>query len=464
MMFSSQSPPGTRSEPLDRKAAATLAYAPPPVSPQPISDALAARMRPPQAVLDWVEPNMDVIVGLANAEPVRTIDALEAAAEAGSLADLRLHQMMPLRPRRYIEGELPGLRHVAWFLSPHSRAAFRRGDCDLVPNSFSDVPRLMRQTLSPRLVLTAVSPPDRHGYFSLGPHAEYTASFIGEVPFFVEVNPCVPRTFGGNQLHVSDVVGWCEADTPLVELPPPSPSERDRKIASLVAERVPDGATLQAGIGAAPDLVLGMLSEHRELGVHTELLGDGFVDLVECGALTGTRKATHRNKIVTTSALGSGRLYEFIADNPGVEFHPVDYTNDPTVIAREPQMTAINATLEVDFLGQCASESLGSEYWSSSGGQPDYARGAVMAEHGQAFIVLHSSTADDTVSRIVPQLHPGAAVTTFKNIVDKVVTEYGVAELRGSSIAERTRRLIAIAHPNFREELSARARELCYLL
>ncbi len=153
----------------------------------------------------------------------------------------------------------------------------------------------------------------------------------------------MPRTFGGNQLHVSDVLGWCEADTPLVELPPPVASERDERIAAFVAERIPDGATLQAGIGAAPDLVLGMLKEHRELGVHTELLGDGFVELVECGALTGTRKRTHRNKIVTTSALGSARLYEFIADNAGVEFHPVDYTNDPNVIAREPQMTAINA-------------------------------------------------------------------------------------------------------------------------
>jgi acyl-CoA hydrolase len=434
------------------------------MSSQPIHDAIAARKRTPEAVLEWIEPGMDVIVGLANAEPVHTIDALEAAAAADGLRDVRLHQMMPMRPRRYIEGELPGLRHVGWFLSPHSRAAFRRGDCDLVPNSFSDVPRLMRQTLSPRLVLSAVSPPDRHGYFSLGPHAEYTAAFIGEVPFFVEVNSSVPRTFGGNQLHISDIVGWCEADTPLVEVAPPSGSERDHQIASLVAERIADGATLQVGIGAAPDLVLGMLKDHHELGVHTELFGDGFVDLVECGALTGTRKLTHRNKIVTTSALGSKRLYDFVDENPGVEFHPVDYTNDPTVIAREPYMTAINATLEVDFLGQCASESLGSEYMSSSGGQPDYARGAVMAEHGQAFIVLHSSTADDTVSRIVPQLHPGAAVTTFKNIVDKVVTEYGVAELRGSSIAERTRRLIAVAHPSFREELSARARELCYLM
>jgi acyl-CoA hydrolase len=161
--------------------------------------------------------------------------------------------------------------------------------------------------------------------------------------------------------------------------------------------------------------------------------------------------------------MGCRRLYDFVADNPGVEFHPVDYTNDPRNIAREPLMTAINATLEVDFLGQCASESLGSDYLSSSGGQPDYARGAVMAEHGQAFIVLHSTTADDTVSRIVPQLRLGAAVTTFKNIVDKVVTEYGIAELRGSSIAERARRLIAIAHPRFREELTAEAHKLGFL-
>jgi acyl-CoA hydrolase len=431
------------------------------LSPQAISVELAARRREPDAVLEWIEPGMDVIVGAANGEPVATLDAIEAAGER--LRDVRLHQMIPLRARRYIDGAFSGLRHVSWFLSPHNREAFHRGACDLVPNSFSDVPRLMRQSLKPRLALAAVSAPDRHGYFSLGANAEYAASFIGEVPFFVEVNPRVPRTFGGNQLHVSDIVGYCEADTPMVELEQPAATDRDGKIASLVAERIADGATLQAGIGAVPNLVLGMLREHHELGVHTELLGDGFVDLVECGAVTGTRKSTHRNKLVTTTALGCDRLYEFVDENPGVEFHPVDYTNDPRVISREPHMTAINASLEVDFLGQCASESLGSDYWSSSGGQPDYARGAVMAEHGQAFIVLHASTADDTVSRIVPQLHPGAAVTTFKNIVDKVVTEFGVAELRGSSIAERTRRLIAIAHPNFRDELTARARELGYL-
>jgi acyl-CoA hydrolase len=428
---------------------------------QEISAAMQARRAEPEDVLRYVEPRAQIIVASSNGEPVRVIDALEEAC--GSLEDVKLHQMLAMRPRPYIDGERPNLRHVSWFLSPANRDAFHRGTCDLVPNSFSDVPRLMRQSLSPRLVLACVSAPDRHGYFSLGADAAYTASLIGEIPFFVEVNARMPRTFGANQLHISDIVGFCESDRELVELPAPPAGDRDRLIAEFVAERIPDGATLQVGIGAVPNLVLGLLSDHRELGVHTELLGDSFVEMVEAGVITGTRKRTHRNKIVTTAAMGHQRLYDFIADNPGVEFHPVDYTNDPRVISREPHMTAINATLEVDFLGQCASESLGSEYLSSSGGQPDFARGSVMAEHGQAFIVLHSTAADDEVSRIVPQLRPGAAVTTFKNIVDKVVTEYGVAELRGSSIAERTRRLIAIAHPRFREGLAADARTLGYL-
>ncbi len=371
--------------------------------------------------------------------------------------------MLPLRDRPYIEGQVPGLRHVSWFLSPHNKAAFHRGDCDLVPNNFSEVPALMRRTLREPLVVAAVSPPDAHGYFSLGCHAEYVAAMIGEMPFFVEVNAQMPRTFGENQLHISQVLGWCEADYPLVELPPREGRDADRRIAELVAERIPDGATIQAGIGAVPDQVLSLLGDHRHFGVHTELLSEGFVDLVEKGAVTGTRKRSHRNKLITTSVVGTRRLYDFVADNPGVELWPVDETNDPKIVAAEPNFTAINATIEVDFLGQCASESLGSDYWSSSGGQPDFARGAVLSEGGQAFIVLHSTTGDEEASRIVSRLHPGAAVTTFKNIVDRVVTEYGVAELRGSSIAERSRRLIDIAHPKFRDELTAEARACGYL-
>jgi acyl-CoA hydrolase len=232
-----------------------------------IAAELAARRGAPEDVLRFIEPGMDIVVGAANGEPVGVVDAIEAAS--ASLEDVKLHQMIPLRSRPYIDGGRPGLRHVSWFLSPHDREAFHRGDCDLVPNSFSDVPRLLRQSLHPRLVLAAVSAPDRHGYFSLGTNAEYAAALIGEVPFFVEVNARMPRTFGANQLHVSDVVGFCEGDHALVEVPPQTASERDHRIAELVAERIPDGATLQVGIGAVPNLVLQMLGGHRELGVRS---------------------------------------------------------------------------------------------------------------------------------------------------------------------------------------------------
>jgi acyl-CoA hydrolase len=421
---------------------------------------LESTRRQPEAVLDHLPRTGDVIVGLGNSEPWAVVDAIEAGAER--FEELRLHQMLCLRDRPSIAGEIAGVRHVSWFLGPHDREAFHRGACDLVPASFSDIPRLMR-SLSPALVVATAAPPDRHGYFSLGTNADYIAPFIGEVPFFLEVSTKMPRTFGENQVHASQIVGWCEVDRPLVEIPAREARDVDRMIAEFVAERIPDGATLQAGIGSVPDLVLRLLTDHKNLGVHTELFADGFVELIESGAVNGTKKQTHRNTVLTTNALGTKRTYDFVEHNPGVEFWPVDYTNDPALLARERRFVAINAALEVDFLGQCAAESLGSVYWSSSGGQPDFARGAIMAPEGQSFICLHATTGDGSISRIVPQLHPGAAVTTFKNVVDKVVTEYGVAELRGSSIRERTRQLIGIAHPSFRDELERKARELGYL-
>ncbi len=429
--------------------------------PMAIAASLAAKRCPAEAVLGHLRDGANVIVGVANAAPMTILDAIEANAER--FRDLRLHQMFPIRPRRYIDGAYPGLRHVSWFLSVSDRAAFHRGSCDLVPNSFSEVPRLMLRSLQPSLVLVAVAPPDRHGYFSLGVEADYSAAMIGQVPFFVEVNRQMPRTFGANQLHVSQLVGWCEADYPLIELPRHELRPTDGPVAALVAERIPDGATLQIGVGAIPDAVLGLLKDHKDLGVHTELFGEGFVDLVESGAVTGVRKRTHPGKMVCTSVLGSQRLHAFVDENPGLELWPVDYTNDPRNIAREDDMVAVNATMEVDFLGQCASESLGSSYYSSSGGQPDFARGAMFASNGKSFIVLHSATSDESASRIVAQLHPGAAVTTMKNVVDCVATEYGVAELRGSCIAERTRRLIAIAHPKFRDDLERQAHQIGYL-
>src|ERR687897_3225139 len=263
--------------------------------PPTIGTALAKKRQSPEAVVERISEGDDLIAGMGNSEPATVLDAIEAQAER--LSGVRIHQMFPFRERRYMHGHFPGLRHVSWFLSPADREAFQKGTCDLVPNNFSEVPSLMRRTTRCSLVLAAVSPPDRHGSFSLGTHADYVAPLIGEAPFFVEVNHRMPRTYGENQVHVSQVAGWCEADYPLTELPARPVRETDREIAGYVAERIPDGATLQAGIGSIPNEVLWLLDDHKDLGVNTELLSDGFVDLIENGVITGTRKRIHRNKV-----------------------------------------------------------------------------------------------------------------------------------------------------------------------
>ncbi|MFP3906349.1 MAG: acetyl-CoA hydrolase/transferase family protein [Acidimicrobiales bacterium] len=416
----------------------------------------------PEAVLAHLSPGTSVIVPLANGEPRTVLDAIESGADG--LRGVRVHQMHALYDRDYLDGRWAGrLDHTSYFLSHITRPYFHQGTVDLVPCNFSELPRLLRRLPEPRLVIAAVSPPDRHGYFSLGTNADYVSPFIGRIPFFVEANPAMPRTFGRNSIHVSQTIGWTEADYPLFEIEPAVPGETDRTIARFVAERIPDGATIQAGIGSIPNAVLGELSGHRDLGLHTELLSDGIIDLVHSGVLTGTRKLRRPGKHVTTFAMGSRALYDFMHENPAVELLPVDYVNDPRVIGTEPNFVSINATTEVDFLGQCASETIGGRYWSGSGGQADFARGSTYADGGQGFVVLHSTTSDGSFSRIRSRLTTGSAVTTLKNTVDKVVTEHGVAELRGRSIRERSRALIAIAHPAFREELEREASELGYL-
>jgi len=332
-----------------------------------------------------------------------------------------------------------------------------------VPNHFSEVPRLLRETTRCSMVLAAASPMDRHGYFSLGTTCDYVAPFIGQVPMFLEVNARMPRTFGRNQVHHSQVTGWVEVDRPLVEVRPPTPSSVDERIAALVAERVPDGATIQAGIGSIPNALLAGLRGHRDLGVHTELLSDALIDLVQAGVVTGTRKRLAPGKVVTTFALGTQRLYDFLHENPAVEFLPVDEVNDPRLIALEDRFVSINGTVEVDLVGQCASETVAGRYWSSSGGQADFARGAMYSPHGSAFVVLPSTARSGEISRIRATLTPGSMVTTLKNTVDHIVTEHGVAEMRGRSISQRAAALIAIADPPFRDGLTVEARALGYL-
>jgi len=416
------------------------------------------------AVLPHVRSHGHVIVPLGNGEPVALLDAIEAAAAAGNIDGVTVHQMHALRDRPYLHAAYGDrLRHVSYFLSHITRPCYQKGTVDLVPNHFSEVFSHMQRRTNDPLVIAAAAPPDQHGYFSLGVSADYTSSFIGRARFFLEVNEAMPRTFGRNQIHVSQVEGWIRNDHPITQVPPPAMDADDHTIAAFVADRIPDGACLQTGIGAIPNAIMSALAHHRDLGVHTELLSDGLVDLVELGVVNGVRKLHNRTKVVGTFALGTQRLYDFLHENTAIELWSARYVNDPRLLSRERNFVSINATLSVDFLGQCASETLGGHYYSSSGGQVDFARGAMYSEGGQGFIVLHSTAAHGTVSRIVPQLGAGEVVTNSKNTVDKVVTEYGVAELRSKTIRERTTALIGVAHPHHRDELTRQARQLGYL-
>jgi acyl-CoA hydrolase len=416
----------------------------------------------PEAVLEHVAPGTDIIMPLANGEPVAVLDAIEAAA--ATLQNVRVHQMHALNDRPYLRGEFGDrLRHVSYFLSHVTRPHFHAGTLDLVPNNFSEMRAILQEVTHDPLVIAAASPLDRHGYFSLGVSADYTASFIGRARFFLEANPQMPRTFGRNQIHISQIVGYTECDRPLLEVAPPPSNDVDRRIAELVAERVPHRATIQTGIGSIPNAIMSALGDHRDLGVHTELLSDGLVDLIESGVVNGVAKTLNRTKTIGTFALGTQRLYDFLHDNAALELWPVRYVNDPRTIAQLRDFVSINATVAVDFLGQCASETINGKYFSSSGGQADFARGALYSEGGQGFITLHSTTANGTISKIVPRLASGDVVTTIKNTVDHVVTEHGVAKLRGRSIRERTRALIAIADPAHRPSLEHEAKAMGYL-
>ncbi|ALS79875.1 acetyl-CoA hydrolase/transferase family protein [Planococcus kocurii] len=416
----------------------------------------------PQEVIDLIDSKADLIVPIANGEPIRLLDILEENAE--QLDGVRIHQMLALRSRSYIQGDIEQLRHVSYFLSGATRKVYQQAKMELVPNNFHEVPRLLRKTTKMSMILTVASPMDEHGYFTLGTQADYIAEFIGKVPFILEVNDQMPRTFGRNQIHVSQIAGYVEHHAALSEEKVMEVSDKDLLIASSIIQDIQDGDTLQIGIGSVPNAVISMLKDHRHLGIHTEMLPDGVAKLVAAGAVDGTRKFTNSGKIVATFAFGSKNLYDFIDNNPAVEFLPVSVVNDPREIAKEKNIVSINSTTEVDLFGQCASETVGGKYYSSSGGQVDFARGVRFAENGKGYICMPSTAKDDTLSRIKLQLAPGSVVTTGKNDVDHIVTEYGVARLHGVSISERARRLAAIAHPKFREELLFDAKKHGFLI
>ena len=356
-----------------------------------------------------------------------------------------------------LAGKMTG---YSWFSSSAARKAVNAGYADIIPAYYRDFPTRIRAEYDYDAVCVEVAPMDRHGYFSLALNGSYIDAMLDKTKrIFLEVNDRQPRGLCGSLIHISQVDAIVEYNHDLPVLPPVQLDEVSKTIGGLIAERIPDGACLQLGIGAIPDATGMALKAKHDLGIHTEMFTDSMVELIECGAVNNSKKQIHRGKTVTTFAFGSQRIYDYIDDNPAVEILQVEYVNDPDVICQNDNMISINAAVEVDLFGQVCAESVGTKHMSGSGGQIDYVRGACQSRGGKSFIAFTSTAKGGTISKIKPILTPGAVVTTSKNDVDYIVTEYGVAHLRGRSLGERARQLIAIAHPDFRDELTFEAKK-----
>lgn len=397
--------------------------------------------------------------------PQKVLAAL--VAYAPNVRDVEIVQVLTVGNAAYVEpGMQPHLRVNTLFISDNVRAAVNAGRADFTPMFLSEIPSAFKKQLPVDVALIHVSPPDEHGYCSFGIEVGVTKTAAQAAKIVIaEVNQQMPRTLGDSFIHVSKLDYIIPVDYRLPELPMGSTSAIAGQIAKHIAALIPDGATLQTGIGAIPDAVLRELTHHKDLGVHTELFADGVIDLVERGVINGERKSLHPGKIVAGFVLGTQRLYDFVDDNSIIELHPTEYVNDPFVIAQNDRMVAINSAIEVDLTGQVCADSIGARLYSGVGGQVDFIYGASRSEGGIPIIALPSSALikDQNTSKIVALLKHGAGVTTTRNHVRYVVTEYGVAELYGQTIRQRAQALINVAHPDFREELEKQARELRYL-
>ncbi|HVO41428.1 MAG TPA: acetyl-CoA hydrolase/transferase C-terminal domain-containing protein [Aggregatilineales bacterium] len=388
---------------------------------------------------------------------------LQALVEyAPNLRGVEIVQVLTLGGTEYVSPEMEGhLRVNTLFISENVREAVNCGRADFTPIFLSEIPALYRRDMPIDVALIHVSPPDEHGYCSFGIEVGVTKPAAEAARIVIaEVNPHMPRTLGDSFIHVSRLTHIVCVDYELPEVRGGAASPVQQKIAMHVASLIEDGSTLQTGIGGIPDAVLGYLTDRKNLGIHTELFSDGVIDLIERGVITNEAKTLHPGKMIAGFVLGTQRLYDYIHDNPIVELHPTDYVNDPFRIAQNDRMVAINSALEVDLTGQVCADSIGHYFYSGVGGQVDFMRGAARSNDGKPIIALPSTTKNHTVSRIVWELKPGAGITTSRNDVHYVVTEYGIAALHGRRIRERACALIAIAHPKFQEELERKAREL----
>lgn len=406
-----------------------------------------------------------VFIGSGAGEPQSLVEALAARRDVD---DTEIVHIMTLGIAPYADPKLDQrFRHNAFFIGANVRDAVLEGRADYTPIFLSEIPRLFRSgRIVIDLALIQVSPPDEHGYCSYGVSTDIVKSAAESAKRVVaEVNSNTPRVLGDCFIHVKDIHRLVPSDDPILEAPQGAPDKLSKDIARHIADLVEDGATLQLGIGTIPDAVLHFLTHHKDLGIHTEMFSDGVIPLIEKGVITNNRKTLHRGKIIASFVLGSRKLYDFIDNNPMVEFHPTEYTNDPFIIAQNDRMVSINSALEIDLTGQVCADSLGKMFYSGIGGQVDFVRGCSRAKGGRAIIALPSTAAGDTVSRIVPTLKEGAGVVTSRGDVHYVVTEHGVAYLHGRTIRERALALIEIAHPKFRPWLmaEAKARHMVYM-
>ncbi len=428
---------------------------------QTAQTAYAAKRGSATDALNHLRDGDMIIVPTGVGEPPALLTAL--SEHRRQFRDIKVAQILAVRKYGYFDPETAQhVRHAALFFGGASRAAGQAGWADFIPNYFSEIPVMIERGQMPAdVVFSMASPMDANGYFALSLGADYTMAAIARARVIVlEVNPNVPFAHGQCHVHISQVTALVESSEPILEVGLPKIGPVQEAIGKYVADMIDDGSTLQIGYGGIPDAVVIQLTAKRDLGIHTEMIGDGILTLVESGAVTNRKKNFMPGKMLATFALGSKRLYDFMHQNPMLEMHPANYTNDPYIAGQNDNLVAINASLQVDLLGQCGSESIGALPYSGTGGQTDFVRAANRSRGGKAFIVLPSTAKDDTISRIVPTLTPGTHVSTSKNDVNYVVTEYGVAQLRGKTAKQRAEALIAIAHPAFRGELRAAANKL----
>jgi acyl-CoA hydrolase len=400
----------------------------------------------------------------AAATPSVLLDAL--VARAPELTDVKVLHFHCEGPGPHLAPEMEGhFFHRALFIGPNARRAINEGRAEYIPAFLSDAPTLLRRGIIPLdAVLINVSRPDRNGFCSMGTSVIALPAAIQMAKVVIaQINSAMPRTLGDSFVHVDDIDLGVEVDVPPYQHRLEPVGEVEQRVGEYIADLVPNGATLQMGIGAIPSAVANALGDKRDLGIHTEMMTDVVLDLVERGVVTGRAKEINRGRVVATFALGTQRLYDWIDDNPMVEMRSADYTNDTAVIRRFRKMVAINSAIQIDLSGQVCADSIGPVMYSGVGGQMDFMRGAALAEEGHAIIALPSTAASGTVSRIVPYLSEGAGVVTTRAHVHTVVTEWGVAELHGSSMCERARQLIGIADPRFRDELKYAAHAACLI-